>query len=291
MPQLGPMARARWSVLLAGTSRLHTAFSIESIADELCFIVGPAAVTLLATQVHPAAGVVTAAICCLGGTLWFAAQRATEPPVKEVQAQAGPAPGRFLGPQPLVGCAGPGRAGARVPVPRLDVRVGRPVDGGLRRPVRVQAAGGRDPRLLRARQRDRRALVRVAELAGAGLEAARGHPLADRGRGLHVLGDAEPAGAGDRDLPVRADDRAHPDRRLQPARVDRAAGPGDRGDVVARHRHLGRGGARRDRRGVHPRRARAALGVRVRGRLRRHHRRDLPVRPAPPGSGRARRSP
>jgi len=82
MPQLGPMARARWSVLLAGTSRLHTAFSIESIADELCFIVGPAAVTLLATQLHPAAGVVTAAICCLGGTLWFAAQRATEPPVK-----------------------------------------------------------------------------------------------------------------------------------------------------------------------------------------------------------------
>jgi MFS family permease len=82
MPQLGPMARARWSVLLSGTSRLHTAFSIESIADELCFIVGPAAVTLLATQVHPAAGVACAAICCLGGTLWFAAQRATEPPVK-----------------------------------------------------------------------------------------------------------------------------------------------------------------------------------------------------------------
>ena len=95
MPQLGPMARARWSVLLAGTSRLHTAFSIESIADELCFIVGPAAVTLLATQVHPAAGVATAAICCLGGTLWFAAQRATEPPVKSVTARpAVPAAGR-----------------------------------------------------------------------------------------------------------------------------------------------------------------------------------------------------
>src|ERR1700723_2748915 len=95
MRQLGPMARARWSVLLAGTSRLHTAFSIESIADELCFIVGPAAVTLLATQVHPAAGVACAAICCLGGTLWFAAQRATEPPVKSLPARpAGPAAGR-----------------------------------------------------------------------------------------------------------------------------------------------------------------------------------------------------
>ena len=172
MPQLGPMARARWSVLLAGTSRLHTAFSIESIADELCFIVGPAAVTLLATQVHPAAGVATAAICCLGGTLWFAAQRATEPPVKRSRAPALPAPGRCRSlasrPQLLAGGAGACGAGARVPVPRLDVRVGRPVDGGLRRPVREQAAGGRDPRLLRARQRDRRPLVRVAELAGAG---------------------------------------------------------------------------------------------------------------------------
>ena len=83
----GPAGRCCWP----GRSRLHTAFSIESIADELCFIVGPAAVTLLATQVHPAAGVATAAICCLGGTLWFAAQRATEPPVKSVAARPGAA--------------------------------------------------------------------------------------------------------------------------------------------------------------------------------------------------------
>ena len=44
-------------------------------------MVGPAAVTLLATQVHPAAGVTAAAVRCLAGTLWFASQRATEPPV------------------------------------------------------------------------------------------------------------------------------------------------------------------------------------------------------------------
>ena len=81
MPQTGPMARARWSVLLAGSPRLHTAFSVESVADELCFVVGPAAVTLLATQVHPAAGVTCAALCALGGSLWFASQRSTEPPV------------------------------------------------------------------------------------------------------------------------------------------------------------------------------------------------------------------
>jgi predicted MFS family arabinose efflux permease len=84
MPQTGPMARARWSVLLAGSPRLHTAFSVESVADELCFVVGPAAVTLLATQVHPAAGVTCAALCALAGSLWFASQRSTEPPVADV---------------------------------------------------------------------------------------------------------------------------------------------------------------------------------------------------------------
>jgi MFS family permease len=82
MPALGPMARARWSALLAGSPRLHTAFSLESVADELCFVVGPATVTLLATQVHPAAGVVAAAVACLAGTLWFASQRDTEPVVR-----------------------------------------------------------------------------------------------------------------------------------------------------------------------------------------------------------------
>jgi MFS family permease len=81
MPQTGPMARARWSALLAGSPRLHTAFSLESVADELCFVIGPAAVTLLATQVHPAAGVTCAALCALCGSLWFASQRSTEPPL------------------------------------------------------------------------------------------------------------------------------------------------------------------------------------------------------------------
>jgi MFS family permease len=81
MPQTGPMARARWSALLAGSPRLHTAFSLESVADEVCFVLGPAAVTVLATQVYPAAGVTSAALCALLGSLWFASQRSTEPPV------------------------------------------------------------------------------------------------------------------------------------------------------------------------------------------------------------------
>src|ERR1700733_9754141 len=84
IPQTGPLARARWSVLLAGSPRLHTAFSVESVADEVCFVVGPAAVTLLAAQVHPAAGVTCAALCALGGAPWVASQRSTEPAVVTV---------------------------------------------------------------------------------------------------------------------------------------------------------------------------------------------------------------
>ena len=87
MPQLGPMARARWSVLLTGSPRLHTAFSVESVADELCFVIGPAAVTVLVTQLHPAAGVTLAAASCLAGSLWFASQRATEPPIHPVDTK------------------------------------------------------------------------------------------------------------------------------------------------------------------------------------------------------------
>jgi MFS family permease len=80
MPSLTAMVRVRWSVLLADSPRLHPAFSFESVADEFCFVVGPAAVTLLATEVFPAAGVGVAALLCLAGTLWFASERRTEPP-------------------------------------------------------------------------------------------------------------------------------------------------------------------------------------------------------------------
>jgi len=53
-------------------------------------VIGPAAVTLLATQVRPAAGVTCAAVCALLGSLWFAAQRSTEPPIVAASGPAAP---------------------------------------------------------------------------------------------------------------------------------------------------------------------------------------------------------
>ncbi len=108
MPSLGAMVRSRWSALLAGSPSLHAAYSFESVADELCFIIGPAAVTLLATEVYPAAGVGVAALLCLTGTLWFAAQRGTEPVVARTARPSGGQAGRTVPRRAARGAAAPG---------------------------------------------------------------------------------------------------------------------------------------------------------------------------------------
>jgi MFS family permease len=79
MPSLGSMVRARWSSLLADPGVLQTAFALESVTDELVFVICPAIVTLLATA-FPPAGVLLCMIIGVAGTLLFAGQRSTEPP-------------------------------------------------------------------------------------------------------------------------------------------------------------------------------------------------------------------
>jgi MFS family permease len=113
MPATGSMVRTRWSVLVDGdVHRLHTAFALESVNDELIFVVGPALVTLLATQFLPAAGIGTASLLCVAGTLLFAAQRRTEPAPRP-RPRAKPGSRRTLARR----LAQPGRP--RIPAPGL----------------------------------------------------------------------------------------------------------------------------------------------------------------------------
>jgi predicted MFS family arabinose efflux permease len=79
-PPVGACVRARWRHALAGTSLLHTAFSLEAVIDEAIFMVGPVVVTVLATQVHETAGLLAIAVFATAGGWWLAAQRATQPP-------------------------------------------------------------------------------------------------------------------------------------------------------------------------------------------------------------------
>ncbi|HKD88343.1 MAG TPA: MFS transporter [Streptosporangiaceae bacterium] len=88
MPSLGSMVRARWSALLRDPAAIHAAFALESVIDEMTFVIGPALVTVLATAVPPA-GVLVCMMLSVGGTLFFAAQRQTEPPVRPRSRESG----------------------------------------------------------------------------------------------------------------------------------------------------------------------------------------------------------
>ncbi|MGP4112916.1 MFS transporter [Streptomyces sp. 4N509B] len=93
-PNTGGMSRARWAHLLpeADSPQRHVANSFEQSVDEVCFMFGPVLAALLCTHLFPEAGTLVGAAMMLGGTLAFAAQRATEPPPAPA-APAGPAEG------------------------------------------------------------------------------------------------------------------------------------------------------------------------------------------------------
>ncbi|HET8717532.1 MAG TPA: MFS transporter [Nocardioidaceae bacterium] len=80
LPQVGSSVRARWSHLDLPARDLQTAFAFEAVVDEAVFMIGPTVVTVLATTVHPLAGLGAAVGSGLVGTVVLAAQRRTEPP-------------------------------------------------------------------------------------------------------------------------------------------------------------------------------------------------------------------
>ncbi|HEY3688389.1 MAG TPA: MFS transporter [Streptosporangiaceae bacterium] len=84
IPQIAPLARARWLPLTAGRpdgSRLvSTAFSLEGALDELSFVAGPAVAGILAAAVHPGVALgLTALLVGVFGTA-FALHRTTPGP-------------------------------------------------------------------------------------------------------------------------------------------------------------------------------------------------------------------
>lgn len=82
IPQLGALSAARWAALLRDerAAALPTAFALESLANELAYLAGPAMVSILGASGYPAAGTVLAAALVVAGGLCFAAQRRTAPP-------------------------------------------------------------------------------------------------------------------------------------------------------------------------------------------------------------------
>ncbi|WP_095110890.1 MFS transporter [Pseudomonas sp. Irchel 3E20] len=81
MPSMSPMVRARWTALYRGQPQLQTAYALESVLDELCFILGPPVAVGLSVGLFPEAGPLVALVMLVIGVTAFVLQRATEPAI------------------------------------------------------------------------------------------------------------------------------------------------------------------------------------------------------------------
>ncbi|KAA0820100.1 MFS transporter [Bacillus sp. AY2-1] len=81
MPNMSAMVRARWTKLYRGSHKLHTAFSFESVVDEICFIIGPVLSVSLSVMFFPEAAPLLSSVFLTIGVCLFTMQKSTEPPV------------------------------------------------------------------------------------------------------------------------------------------------------------------------------------------------------------------
>ncbi|CAM5516705.1 MULTISPECIES: MFS transporter [Streptomyces] len=95
LPNMAAMVRARWTHVYRDSSKLHTAFSLESVVDEMTFVVGPALSVALSTSLFAEAGPMIASALLAIGVLLLVPQKRTEPAV-HVGEDGGPAAGSAI---------------------------------------------------------------------------------------------------------------------------------------------------------------------------------------------------
>lgn len=83
-PQCGSAVRSRWAYLLADGAAVQSALALESVGDEVVFILGPVVTTILATTVDPGVALGLALVTGAGGTVAFGFCRSSEPPIHAV---------------------------------------------------------------------------------------------------------------------------------------------------------------------------------------------------------------
>jgi MFS family permease len=80
LPMIGSAVRTRWAMLVEDKAMLQTAYAFEAVLDEVVFVTGPPLVIVLATAVHPLAGLTTAIVATTLGSLFLCSRKDTEPP-------------------------------------------------------------------------------------------------------------------------------------------------------------------------------------------------------------------
>ncbi len=77
---VGPAVRARWSALVPRTQR-HSAFALESIADESVFVIAPPVLTFIAAASAPQAGIAVVVLVGAVGLVWLGLLSRSQPPL------------------------------------------------------------------------------------------------------------------------------------------------------------------------------------------------------------------
>ncbi|RFA17183.1 hypothetical protein B7R21_00105 [Subtercola boreus] len=85
---MGSLVRARWRRVLKSNESRHTSLALEAVNDELVFVVGPPAVTLIAATAGPLAGFTAGVLVTLVGGVALWMQRSTMPRVVPVPPSA-----------------------------------------------------------------------------------------------------------------------------------------------------------------------------------------------------------
>jgi MFS family permease len=103
----GSLSRARWVQTLGKSRSLERAYALESMADEMGFIVGPMLVVPLSVSVNPAAGLIASLLMTIAATAMLILQKAPETNIRIMPIDNGVVEGKTVigipGIQVLVG--------------------------------------------------------------------------------------------------------------------------------------------------------------------------------------------
>ncbi|ACX88542.1 major facilitator superfamily MFS_1 [Pectobacterium parmentieri WPP163] len=83
MPSMSAMVRTRWTAIYRGHPHLQTAYSLETVFDEVTFIAGPPLAVGLSVAMFPQAGPLAAVLLLVVGVFALVTQCGTEPPVEK----------------------------------------------------------------------------------------------------------------------------------------------------------------------------------------------------------------
>ena len=86
-PSVGALVRSRWVYVTKNSRQFHSALALESVVDEVIFVIGPVVATVLVLNVSDVMGLAVAAVLVSVGVVFLVPQRATQPPLTQAPTE------------------------------------------------------------------------------------------------------------------------------------------------------------------------------------------------------------